>query len=54
MAMKLKDVIKVLSKKDQNQEVEGIISTVEGQLVFMEIEKSAEDMAKVLNLFAKK
>jgi predicted SnoaL-like aldol condensation-catalyzing enzyme len=48
--MKIKDLILILKKKPQNQNVEFIVVTDEGQLVAMELERTAKDMSAVIKL----
>ena len=51
MAVKVKDLAKILEKKDQNAEVEFIVVTTGGEMVCMDVQAKATDMVKVLKLF---
>ena len=51
MAIKIKELIKILKKKDQNAEVEFVVVTTDGKLVCMDINAAAKDMSDLLKMF---
>ena len=51
MAIKVKELIKNLKKKDQDAEVEFVVIKTNGDLVAMDIETSAHNMATLLSMF---
>lgn len=51
MAIKIEELVKKLQDKDQNAEVEFIVVKTDGDMVCMDVEKSARSMVKLLKLF---
>ena len=51
MAIKVKELIKKLKDKDQDAEVEFIVVKTNGDMVAMEVETSAHNMATLLSMF---
>ena len=53
MAIKIRDLIKKLAEKDPNDEVEFIVATTNGDMVCMDVEMAAHEMAELLSLFSR-
>ena len=51
MAIKIKQLIKNLEKKDQDKDVEFIVVTTNGEMVCMDVEAKAKSMVDLLKLF---
>lgn len=51
MAIKIKQLIKNLQKKDQEAEVEFVVVKTNGNLICMDIKSNAKDMQKMLKMF---
>jgi len=49
--MKLKQLVKLLQSKNQNEEVEFVVVSKEGAIVCMKMENQAQKLVKVLQLF---
>ena len=52
MAIKVKDLIKALEEKEQDAEVEFVVVKTNGDLVVMDIETRAHNMATLLSMFS--
>ncbi len=51
MSRKIKDLVKSLKTKNQDEEVECIVVTKSGGIVCMDIECSSKDMIDLLKMF---
>jgi hypothetical protein len=51
MATKVKDLIKKLQEKEQDDEVEYVIASTKGEMVCIDIETQAYDLARLLKMF---
>jgi len=51
MAIKIKDLVKKLEQKDQDDEVEFIVVTTKGMMVCMDIKTQAPNTLNLLKLF---
>jgi hypothetical protein len=54
MSVKIKDLVRILQTKPQNDEIEFVVVRTDGMLVTMDLESSANDMSKILRLFTPK
>jgi len=52
MAIKVKELIKKLKEKDQDAEVEFVVVKTNGDMVVMDVETSAHNMATLLSMFS--